>query len=314
MNLHNDRENFLDLTAIVAEYKHIPKDAVIRDYYIVMMLQKLAESEYVHQCVFKGGTSLSKCYPNTIDRFSEDIDLTYLPAEDISDKQREKHITEIEKLLTDGFEIEKIEEERNKFNKSCWVYFPNEDRNRIKVKLEIGSSIRPDPYNMLPLKTLVQEYLEVKSSNEEIKKYGLCEIAVEALAIERTFIDKVMAVKRHAVCGTLANKVRHIYDVKKLFDYPKVQEFLQNKQELKRLISLTKQTDAFYFEKRKMSVPYNSMTPYDFASWKDLLDVKVKRNYESLHKTLLYTDEQQNLDDAIKVFTNISQLFAELGE
>lgn len=314
MNLHNDRENFLDLSAIVGEYKHIPKDAIIRDYYIVMMLQKLAASEYLNQCVFKGGTSLSKCYPNTIDRFSEDIDLTYLPADNISDKQREKNLLKIEKVLTDGFEIEKIEEERNMANKSCWVYFPNEDRSRIKVKLEIGSSVRPDPYSMLALKSLIHEYLEARLLNAEIKKYGLCEIAVETLAIERTFIDKVMAVKRHAICGTLANKVRHIYDVKKLYDYPKVQEFLKNKQELKRLISLTKQTDKFYFDKRKMSVPYNSMNHYDFESWKELLDVKVKRNYESLHETLLYTNEQQNLEDAIKIFTNISRLFAELGE
>lgn len=311
MNLHNDRENFLNLAAIVAQYKHIPMDAVVRDYYIVIMLQRLAD---LHQCVFKGGTSLSKCYPNTIDRFSEDIDLTYIPEADISDKQREKHLLKIEQILTDGFDIEKIEGERNKINKSCWVYFPNEDKNRVKVKLEIGSSIRPDPYSVLTLKTYIQEYLEMKSLHDEIKKYDLCEVAVEVLAIERTFIDKVMAVKRHAICGTLPNKVRHIYDVKKLYAYPKIQEFLRNKQELKRLISLTKKTDAYYFEKRKMDVLYDSMKPYDFDSWKHLLDVKVKRNYESLHETLLYTDEKQKLDDAVKVLESISQLFEVIGE
>lgn len=314
MNLHNDRENFYNLAAVVAQYKHIPMDAVIRDYYIVMMLQKLAGSVYLHQCIFKGGTSLSKCYPNTIDRFSEDIDLTYVPENNVSDKQREKHLLEIEQILTDGFEIEKIERERNKANKTCWVYFPNEEKSRVKVKLEIGSSIRPDPYSMLPLKTLVQEYLETASLMDEIKKYDLCEVVVEVLAIERTFVDKVMAVKRHAVCGTLANKVRHIYDVIKLFDYPKIRDLLKNRQELKRLISLTKQTDSYYFEKRKMSVAYDPMQSYDFESWKELLDANVKRNYESLHETLLYTDERQNLNDAIEVFTAISQLFDELGE
>ena len=43
-----------------------------------MMLKALADSPYAEQCVFKGGTSLSKCYPGSIDRFSEDIDLTFL--------------------------------------------------------------------------------------------------------------------------------------------------------------------------------------------------------------------------------------------
>jgi len=314
MNLHNERSSFLDLAAIVAQYKHIPMNAVIRDYYIVMMLRKLAESEYSHQCVFKGGTSLSKCYPGTIDRFSEDIDLTYVPIADISDKQREKQLLKIEGLLTDGFQIDKIETERNKVNKSCLVYFPGENINTVKVKLEIGSSVRPDPYSLLPVRTYIQEYLESKSLYDAVKKYGLTEISVEVLAVERTFIDKVMAVKRHAVCGTLANKVRHIYDVKKLFDYPEIQEFLKDKQELKRLITLTKATDAYYLEKRNLSVSYNSLAAYNFQDWKDLLDDKVKRNYESLHKTLLYTDEPQKIDDAVSVFTSISQLFAELGE
>lgn len=314
MNLHNERTDFLDLAAIVGQYKHIPMNAVIRDYYIVMMLQKLAESEYLHQCVFKGGTSLSKCYPGTIDRFSEDIDLTYISATDTSDKQKEKQLLKIEGILTAGFQIEKIETERNKVNKSCLVYFPGEDRNKVKVKLEIGSSVRPDPYSLLPMRTYIQEYLENRSLNDTVKKYELSEISIEVLAIERTFIDKVMAVKRHAVCGTLANKVRHIYDVKKLFDYPKIQEFLKDKQELKRLIALTKETDAYYLEKRNLSVSYNSLESYNFQDWKDLLDDKVKHNYESLHKTLLYSDESQKLDDAVSVFSSISRLFAELGE
>ena len=46
-------------------------------------------SEYADKCVFKGGTSLSKCYPGSIQRFSEDIDLTYIPDDATSKKQDE---------------------------------------------------------------------------------------------------------------------------------------------------------------------------------------------------------------------------------
>ena len=56
---------------------HIPESAVKRDYYIVLLLEKLGNSTYAEKCVFKGGTSLSKCYPGSIERFSEDIDLTF---------------------------------------------------------------------------------------------------------------------------------------------------------------------------------------------------------------------------------------------
>ena len=47
---------------------------VEKDYYVTMILKEL--SEKCPTCVFKGGTSLSKCH-HVIDRFSEDIDISF---------------------------------------------------------------------------------------------------------------------------------------------------------------------------------------------------------------------------------------------
>ena len=66
MNLHEHSEDFEELIAIVADYIGVPADAVRRDYYIVQLMQNLQNSEYAETCVFKGGTSLSKCYPGSI--------------------------------------------------------------------------------------------------------------------------------------------------------------------------------------------------------------------------------------------------------
>ena len=87
MKLHTHPEEFRELITVVANETHISESAVERDYYIVMMLKSLADSPYADQCVFKGGTSLSKCYPGSIDRFSEDIDLTFLGME-LSERRR----------------------------------------------------------------------------------------------------------------------------------------------------------------------------------------------------------------------------------
>ena len=84
MNLHNDKESFNSLIAVTADYIGVPPAAVKRDYYIVILLQNMQNSEYADKCVFKGGTSLSKCYPNSINRFSEDIDLTFIPNDKMS--------------------------------------------------------------------------------------------------------------------------------------------------------------------------------------------------------------------------------------
>ena len=60
MKLHVFPNEFKDLISIVAADKNLPESAVERDYYIVLLLKNLADSEYVERCVFKGGTSLSK--------------------------------------------------------------------------------------------------------------------------------------------------------------------------------------------------------------------------------------------------------------
>ena len=141
MKLHTNPDEFHELISIVAQEKNISESAVERDYYIVMMLKALSESAYSDQCVFKGGTSLSKCYPNSIERFSEDIDLTFLGME-LSDNACDKAIKAIEKVMTAGANTEKIDSERSNRSKSMYVRFAApEDR----IKLEIGSTVHRLP-------------------------------------------------------------------------------------------------------------------------------------------------------------------------
>ena len=312
MKLHENKEDFQNLCTIIADYIGIPEDAVKRDYYIVSMLQKLQESEFADCCVFKGGTSLSKCYPGAIERFSEDIDLTFLPSDNLSKKQYDKRLKKIETIMTEGYQIEIIPEERNDRNKSSFVFF--EDNSDIKVKLEIGSSIRPDPYSKRELKSYIQEYLEKQDMKDIISEYELKEVEVNTLAIERTFLDKVMSVKRHAICGNLENKVRHIYDVTRLFMREDIQQFLKESEELKALLKKTKETDSFYLEKRNVSKEYDPVGKYDFDSWKKYFNDSIRKRYETLHEDLLYTDQKQNFEEALKTFDEINKIFSALDE
>lgn len=310
MNLHTHPDEFHELIAIVAKEKHISESAVERDYYIVMMLKALADSPYAEQCVFKGGTSLSKCYPGSIDRFSEDIDLTFLGM-DLSDKICDKTIKKIEMTMASGAQIEKIPEERSNRSKSMYVWYNDPEK---RVKLEIGSTIRPDPYQKMPVKTYIQEFLESGGFTDDVERFELETVEINTLSIERTFIDKIMSVKRHAICGTLGRKVRHIYDVTRLYQLPEIQTFLAETDELKRLVQITKGTDAYYIGKRNISAEYDPTGAYDFALWRKYFDSAIRSIYESLHTTLLYTDEKQNFDIAIKTFEQISARLTEIEE
>lgn len=67
MKLHENKELFNDAILATSEQKNIQAIYIEKDYWVTMALF----------LIFKGGTSLSKCY-NLIDRFSEDIDLVVL--------------------------------------------------------------------------------------------------------------------------------------------------------------------------------------------------------------------------------------------
>ena len=309
MNLHLHSKEFKELISIVANKMNLPESAIERDYYIVILLYNLSNSEYASQCVFKGGTSLSKCYPGSIERFSEDIDLTFLGMNK-SDKFCEKNIKNIEKIITQNFNTRKINEERNARNKSMYVWFDDEQN---KIKLEIGSNVKPDPYSTKTLKSYIHEYLEV-SFPEYIEKYNLKSVTLNVLNIERTFIDKLMSVKRHALCGTLKSKVRHIYDISRLFKLPEIQTFLKNKIELERWSKLTKETDSFYLRKRNIPVEYNPLGDYDFDKFKIHFSEEIKKIYENLHKNLLYTNEKQDFEEAIKIFKEINSILKEIKQ
>ena len=280
MDLHKHKQEFENLITIVANYIGIPVDAVRRDYYIVLIMQNLQNSEYAEKCVFKGGTSLSKCYPGSINRFSEDIDLTFMPAEDMNNKKYSKALKQIENTITTGFFIEKIGAERNDRNKSAYVWPENEKKEICQVKLEIGSSVRPDPFSKKSMKTYIQEYLEEKGMQDIIVEFNLQEVKVNTLDITRDDI----------------------------------QDFLKDTEKLKYLLKLTKETDSYYLQKRNISQEYDPLGAYAFETWKQYFNDEIRHRYETLHEDLLYTHDCQNFDNAIKVFELINQLFSSIGE
>ena len=75
MYLHKDDKELLrDIIVTVSEWTVIEESIVEKDYYVTMILKELVQRNT--NVVFKGGTSLSKAY-HVIDRFSEDIDITF---------------------------------------------------------------------------------------------------------------------------------------------------------------------------------------------------------------------------------------------
>ena len=88
MYLHKeDRELLHDIIVMVSEKSGIEENIIEKDYYVTLLLKELARRN--SNVVFKGGTSLSKAY-HVIDRFSEDIDITF--DEHMGESRRKKMV------------------------------------------------------------------------------------------------------------------------------------------------------------------------------------------------------------------------------
>ena len=166
----------------------------------------------------------------------------------------------------------------------------------------------------MEVKSYIYEYLEEHGMQGDIREFELETINVNTLDITRTFLDKVMAVKRHACCGSLLSKVRHIYDVTALYRRLDIKAFLADTARLKELLRLTKETDSYYLQKRNLPADYNPSGPFAFDEWRKYFNDEIRRRYETLHEDLLYTSEKQNFEDAIQTFEEINQLFSEIDE
>ena len=119
MNLHHDKEAFEELLIGAANELAIPTNIIEKDYYVTIALKSL--SEKLGDMVFKGGTSLTKCY-QLLDRFSEDIDISYTAESGIPGEARKRQlknaiVATMEELK---FPITNLDDTRSRRHYNCY--------------------------------------------------------------------------------------------------------------------------------------------------------------------------------------------------
>lgn len=82
MKLHTaDAKFFSDIVRAASQHLNINEVFIEKDYWITLVLNHLSKTKFASETVFKGGTSLSKGF-GLINRFSEDVDIAIINAED----------------------------------------------------------------------------------------------------------------------------------------------------------------------------------------------------------------------------------------
>lgn len=222
MKLHKDRDAFQDIVEVVAEDIGLLPFQIEKDYYVSLMLKSLSQIKDI-SIVFKGGTSLSKCY-DIVDRFSEDIDLAVsFEGNRLNDRKRKKLKEAIKSIIeTLGFNFlnEQSVESNKNYNRYEVGYeklFSSNETMIDHIIIETIVVYKPYPCEKRKVSNYITKYLEKNEQMDIINTYNLSPFDMMIQTIDRTFIDKIFAVCDYHLLKKYSRHSRHIYDLYKIW-------------------------------------------------------------------------------------------------
>ena len=219
MRLDENKELFEKLIVNAAKSLKILNEFVEKDYWLILLLHEIFSKS--DDYVFKGGTSLSKCY-HLINRFSEDIDISYSQAYEslsINDiNRRFKGITKSIKAI--GLDIENKDKLRRSayFNQFQCPYptFFNSGTVDAKVVIELAGQTPSFPSHKTRIQSFIGEYLEKINRHDLVELYSLEPFDINVQTLERTLVDKTYAICDYYIDDKCTNHSRHLYDIYKI--------------------------------------------------------------------------------------------------
>lgn len=229
-----------------------PPDLLEKDIWVVWALNALFDSPLGESLVFKGGTSLSKAY-NAIDRFSEDVDVTYDIRKIIPElvdgadqalppnrSQAGKWSAAIEKLLPDWLDAEvipiiqakiktdglsaKLHRVKDKLYLDYDAVQKGSDYVEPAVLLEFGARSTGEPAELRDVTC------DLEGWNQNI---SLPKARPRVIKAERTFWEKATAIHAYCLRGTFRGGdryARHWYDLDRLDDVGIGQDALNDRE------------------------------------------------------------------------------------
>ena len=221
--------------------------AIEKDWWVTLTLKALFNGAYKDSMIFKGGTSLSKCF-DLIERFSEDIDIALAPeaiglshkehptGKEIDALRKQGYIFTSEVLIKDlkealaalGVDLNLITITAEAFvenrsypdPQSLYLSYPTLfDKNEYLpnvVKIEVGVRSLKEPKTTVSIKSILSDYIPATLYKEDY-------FEVKAVEPHRTFLEKMFLLHEEFQKPD-PSKIRHermsrhLYDLEKMMD------------------------------------------------------------------------------------------------
>ena len=301
MFLHNDSELFRDVISETAASLGIDPSIIEKDYFVTVFLRDIVKRQ--PDIIFKGGTSLSKCY-KLINRFSEDIDLN-IQCENKPTEGQRKHLKANIVSTIDKFEFVLLNPDevrsRRDFNKYIISYPTVFNATYLKQQLIVETAVflRSYPSKRLTATSFIYDFLFKNNHGDIISEYKLEPFELNVQAAERTMIDKLYALGDYYLNGTINGHSRHIYDICKLLEIVKIDDELKH---LREMVCIERKND-------KQCPSANDDVNFKMLL-QDIIEKKAyKSDYDNITSALLF--EKLNYDTAVMALEKIlkSDLF-----
>lgn len=294
--LHNDRETFEQVILKVSEETGIDAGIIEKDYFVTLFLKRIVEVQ--PNIIFKGGTSLSKCY-KLINRFSEDIDLNIETDTNPTEGQRRKLKANIVEIIDKfGFSLDNADKVKSnrKYNRYVINYPTVFSSSYLKEHLIVETSvyIKAYPCKRMQATSIIYDYLTENGYDELISRYELEPFELNVQTAERTLIDKLYALGDYYLTDAVQEHSRHIYDIYKLSEIVTIND------DLKVLIQ------EVYEDRKPHELCRSAKDEVDMNSLlQEIIDKAIyKKDYEDITVKMLF--EEVSYDVAIKALKTIA--------
>lgn len=285
MILHESLADFKELIELTGQYFELDNSIIEKDYWVTKALHNLSKSDYVGVAIFKGGTSLTKCYKD-LHRFSEDIDIA-IETDELNANQIKRRLKKVENAMkgdleevnAPGFTEKRGIVRRTQQNyESCLNREPGLAELHPHIRFEIVGFTEPTPVDICDTKSLIYDYLSSNGLDEVIDDFGLGMFKLNVLRIDRTILEKMASLIRMSYLtgwDELSRKTRHLYDIYLTYDL--LEDFYNDSTRLKEMVEIVKRAEKGY--------NFSDQYPSD-AKWMDspLLEAleseNIKEGYE----------------------------------
>lgn len=306
MLFHLDEKVFKKFIDDMSRRVKIDADIIEKDYYVCTVLKELAKQQDYLKAYFKGGTAVYKII-DTVNRFSEDIDLT---VEVVKEESNNGNKTRLKKSAT-AYKIPGLELDKDKtkdVKQSVTAYYKyntlfKDEENPLhkpgEIQIEATSFTVSEPIEVHTIEPILYKYANKQEKEKLSKEFDIEPFEIKVQKLERIFIDKLFAAEFYFEKQMYMDLSKHLYDLTILFKTKRIQEFFNDINEFEKIVAYKREEEIY----RKGGVDKNIQIK-DFGYFNDKYNDDLLKAFKLMQDKYIFKAEYKITIEDIKNVLN----------